>query len=67
MTIGLLFVSWVPFLLGLIELISVINLLKRKDHEAASLLFKTVIITSGGGAVIFGILYSPILIATYAV
>lgn len=65
MRIGLLIESWIPFILGLIEIIAIINLLKRKDQEAASLLYKTIIITSGGGAVIFGLLYSPILVTTY--
>ncbi len=66
MNTGLLISSWLPFILGLIEFIAVINLLKRKDQEAASLLYKTIIVTSGGGAVIFGLLYSPFLIAAYA-
>jgi 1,4-dihydroxy-2-naphthoate octaprenyltransferase len=65
MSDGILVISWVPFLLGFLEVLAVINLLIRKDQESASLLFKTILITSGGGAVIFGILFSPTLISVY--
>lgn len=62
---GVLIVSWVPFLLGFLEILAVLNLVIHKDQKAAELLFKTILITSGGGAVIFGILFSPTLIAVY--
>ena len=62
---GVLIVSWVPFLLGFLEIIAVLNLVIHKDQKAAELLFKTILITSGGGAVIFGILFSPTLITIY--
>ncbi len=66
MNIGLLITNWMPFILGVIEIIAISNLLIRKDQEGALLLFKTIIITSGGGAVIFGLLYSPILLTAYS-
>jgi 4-hydroxybenzoate polyprenyltransferase len=66
MNIGLLISNWIPFILGLLEIIAVLNLLKRQDQEGALLLFKTIIITSGGGAVIFGLLYSPTLLLAYS-
>ena len=53
------------FLLGFLEILAVLNLVIHKDQKAAELLFKTILITSGGGAVIFGILFSPTLIAVY--
>jgi len=63
---GVLIPHITPFILGLLEIIAVLNLLKRKDHEGASLLFKTIVITSGGGAVLFGLLYSPTLLSAYS-
>jgi 4-hydroxybenzoate polyprenyltransferase len=63
---GILIVSWIPILFGLLEFIAVLNLLNQKDQQSVQLLYKTVVITSGGGAVIFGLLYSPILIDTYS-
>ena len=56
---SILIVSWVPFVLGVIELLAVYNLLHRQTWEASLLLLKIVIITSSGGGVIFGLLYSP--------
>ncbi len=66
MNIDLLIPHWTPFILGLLEIIAVYNLLKRQDQEGALLLFKTIIITSGGGAVLFGLLYSPTLLQAYS-
>ncbi len=62
---NLLIANWTPFLLGIIEIVAVFNLLRRQDQEGALLLYRTIMITSGGGAVIFGLLYSPTLLATY--
>ncbi len=62
---GILIISWVPFVLGAIELIAVYNLLHRQTWDASLLLLKIVIITSSGGGVIFGLLYSPTLITAY--
>ena len=62
---GILIFSWVPFVLGVIELIAVYNLLHRQTWGASLLLLKIVIITSSGGGVIFGLLYSPTLISAY--
>ncbi|MHA1933334.1 MAG: hypothetical protein ACW96X_12375, partial [Promethearchaeota archaeon] len=59
---GILIFSWVPFVLGVIELIAVYNLLHRQTWDASLLLLKIVIITSSGGGVIFGLLYFPTLI-----
>ncbi len=65
MNIGILISNWTPFILGIIEIIAVYNLLSRQDQEGALLLYRTIIITSGGGAVIFGLLYSPALLVAY--
>jgi 1,4-dihydroxy-2-naphthoate octaprenyltransferase len=66
MNIGLLITNWTPFILGIIEIIAVYNLLCRQDQEGSLLLYRTIIITSGGGAVIFGLLYSPALLVAYS-
>ncbi|MHA2032808.1 MAG: UbiA family prenyltransferase [Candidatus Kariarchaeaceae archaeon] len=66
MTEGILIVSWVPFVLGAIELIAVYNLLQRQTWDASLLLLKIVIITSSGGGVIFGLLYFPTWISAYS-
>ncbi|MHA1945280.1 MAG: UbiA family prenyltransferase [Candidatus Hodarchaeales archaeon] len=65
MTEGILITSWVPFVLGFIELLAVYNLLRRQTWEASLLLLKIILITSSGGGVIFGLLYSPTLILAY--
>jgi len=62
---GILIISWIPFVLGAIELLAVYNLLRRQTWESSLLLLKIVIITSSGGGVIFGLLYSPTLISAY--
>jgi 4-hydroxybenzoate polyprenyltransferase len=62
---GILIISWLPFVLGIIELIAVYNLLYRQTWESSLLLLKIIMITSSGGGVIFGLLYSPTLISAY--
>ncbi|MCK4847544.1 MAG: UbiA family prenyltransferase [Candidatus Heimdallarchaeota archaeon] len=62
---GILIISWLPFILGAIELLAVYNLLHRQTWESSLLLLKIIIITSSGGGVIFGLLYSPTLISAY--
>jgi 4-hydroxybenzoate polyprenyltransferase len=56
---GLLIGSIIPFILGGIELVLAFNLLWRKDQSAVELLWKTVIITSIIGGIVFGFLYTP--------
>jgi 1,4-dihydroxy-2-naphthoate octaprenyltransferase len=56
---GLLIRSIIPFILGGIELVLAFNLLWRKDQSAVELLWKTVIITSIIGGIVFGFLYTP--------
>lgn len=57
MNIGILMMSFVPFLLGIIEIILVIILLVKKDQKAAINLWKGVVVTSSLGGILFGILY----------
>ncbi|MFX0015697.1 MAG: hypothetical protein ACFFB2_12245 [Promethearchaeota archaeon] len=57
---GLLNPSFLPFLLGIVELILGTNLAWRKNRDAALLLWKGVILTSIIGGILFGFLYTPI-------
>ncbi|MFX1507773.1 MAG: UbiA family prenyltransferase [Promethearchaeota archaeon] len=56
---GVLIPTFLPFLLGIIELILAINLAKKKNRDAALLLWKVVILTSIVGGILFGLLYTP--------
>ncbi|UCG03163.1 MAG: UbiA family prenyltransferase [Candidatus Heimdallarchaeota archaeon] len=56
---GILIPNFIPFLLGVIELVLAGNLVKRKNRDAALLLWKVVILTSITGGIIFGLLYTP--------
>jgi 1,4-dihydroxy-2-naphthoate octaprenyltransferase len=56
---GLLITSIFPFILGGVEVILAINLAWRKNHSSVELLWKSVIITSIIGGIIFGFLYTP--------
>ncbi|MHA1968910.1 MAG: UbiA family prenyltransferase [Candidatus Hodarchaeales archaeon] len=56
---GLLIKSIIPFTLGGIELLLAVNLLWRKNQSAVELLWKTIIITSITGGIVFGFLYIP--------
>jgi len=62
---GLLIVSVAPFFLGLVEILTSINLIEKQNRNAAVGLFNIVIITSCLGSIIFGILYAPVLSSTY--
>ncbi|MFX1284244.1 MAG: hypothetical protein ACFFB5_11345 [Promethearchaeota archaeon] len=55
---GILIPNFIPFLLGAIELVLACNLARRKNRDAALLLWKTVILTSIGGGILFGLLYT---------
>ena len=65
MSIGILITSFMPFIFGVIEIIVASNLASKKNRNAADILMKSIISTSSGGAILFGILYSPILISVY--
>ncbi|MFX1538297.1 MAG: UbiA family prenyltransferase, partial [Promethearchaeota archaeon] len=56
---GILIPNIIPFSLGAIELILACNLARRKNRDAALLLWKSVIITSIAGGILFGLLYTP--------
>lgn len=56
---GILIPTFIPFLLGAIELILACNLAWRKNRDAAFLLWKIVILTSIVGGILFGLLYIP--------
>ncbi|MFX1515379.1 MAG: UbiA family prenyltransferase [Promethearchaeota archaeon] len=56
---GTLIPTFIPFLLGLIELILAWNLARKKNRDAALLLWKIVILTSVVGGILFGLLYTP--------
>lgn len=56
---GNLIPSFIPFLLGIIELVLAWNLARKKNREAALLLWKVVILTSVLGGILFGLLYTP--------
>ena len=56
---GILNPSFIPFLLGAIELVLAWNLAQKKNRDAALLLWKIVILTSVVGGILFGLLYSP--------
>ena len=59
MSEGLLLTSIFPFFLGALEIVLAINLICKKDHKSVELLWKTVILTSIIGGIIFGLLYNP--------
>lgn len=56
---GFLIPNFIPFLLGAIELVVACNLARRKNRDAALLLWKIVILTSIVGGILFGLLYTP--------
>ncbi|MFX0084484.1 MAG: hypothetical protein ACFFAU_02320 [Candidatus Hodarchaeota archaeon] len=56
---GLLMINILPFILGIVEGFLAINLVWRKNQSSVELLWKTVIITSIIGGIIFGFLYTP--------
>ena len=56
---GILIPTFLPFILGIVELILALNLAMRKNRDAALLLWKVVIITSITGGILFGLLYTP--------
>jgi len=56
---GILIPTFIPFLLGAIELVLAFNLAMRKNREAALLLWKVTILTSISGGILFGFLYTP--------
>ncbi|MFW9904107.1 MAG: UbiA family prenyltransferase [Candidatus Thorarchaeota archaeon] len=56
---GILVQSFLPFILGVVELALACNLAMRKDRNAALLLWKVVIMTSITGGILFGLLYTP--------
>ncbi|MFX0125524.1 MAG: UbiA family prenyltransferase [Candidatus Hodarchaeota archaeon] len=56
---GMLTPNLLPFLLGAIELILAYNLIRKKNRNAALLLWKIVILTSIIGGVLFGLFYTP--------
>ncbi len=62
MSQGILVVSISPFILGILEIIVSIQLLKKQNREAAVQLLKTVIITSSAGSIFFAYLYVPVLL-----
>jgi hypothetical protein len=54
---GILTPSIIPFFLGIIEFSLAINLLYHRNRDAVLLLWKTIIVTSITGGIIFGFLY----------
>ncbi len=54
---GILTPSIIPFFLGLIEFSLAVNLIYRRNRDAVLLLWKTVIVTSILGGIVFGFLY----------
>ncbi len=56
---GLLMINILPFILGIVEGFLAINLVWRKNQSSVELLWKTVIITSIIGGILFGFLYTP--------
>lgn len=52
--------SYLPFILGMIEILLVIRMLRDKNRQSAINLWKGVIVTSMIGGILFGILYSSV-------
>ena len=52
--------SYLPFILGMIEILLVIRMLRDKSRQSAINLWKGVIVTSMIGGILFGILYSSV-------